>query len=82
MVEELGDSVPHYNRRALVNPGLTGWAQVRCGYAGSRIGSAWKTCHDLYYLKHRSLLLDVAIAAKLDAPPPGATRYLMTKKLG
>jgi exopolysaccharide biosynthesis polyprenyl glycosylphosphotransferase len=61
LVEELGDSVPHYNRRALVKPGLTGWAQVRCGYAGSHIGSAWKTCHDLYYLKHRSVTLDLIV---------------------
>jgi lipopolysaccharide/colanic/teichoic acid biosynthesis glycosyltransferase len=59
LVRELGDSVPHYNRRALVKPGLTGWAQVRCGYAGSHIGTAWKTCHDLYYLKHRSVTLDL-----------------------
>jgi lipopolysaccharide/colanic/teichoic acid biosynthesis glycosyltransferase len=59
LVRELGDTVPHYNRRALVKPGLTGWAQVRCGYAGSRIGTAWKTCHDLYYLKHRSVTLDL-----------------------
>jgi exopolysaccharide biosynthesis polyprenyl glycosylphosphotransferase len=60
-VEALGGSVPHYDRRALVKPGLTGWAQVRCGYAGSRIGTAWKTCHDLYYIKHRSVGLDLVI---------------------
>lgn len=61
LVEALSRVVPHYDRRALVKPGLTGWAQVRCGYAGSRIGTAWKTCHDLYYLKHRSVGLDVVI---------------------
>jgi exopolysaccharide biosynthesis polyprenyl glycosylphosphotransferase len=61
LVRMLGDSVPHYNRRALVKPGLTGWAQVRCGYAGSTIGTAWKTCHDLYYLKHRSVTLDLIV---------------------
>jgi lipopolysaccharide/colanic/teichoic acid biosynthesis glycosyltransferase len=44
-----------------MKPGLTGWAQVRCGYAGSDIGSAWKVCHDLYYLKHRSLALNLII---------------------
>jgi hypothetical protein len=44
-----------------VKPGITGWAQVRCGYAGSDVGSAWKLCHDLYYLKHRSLGLDLVI---------------------
>jgi hypothetical protein len=44
-----------------VKPGLTGWAQVRCGYAGSLEGSAYKLCNDLYYLKHRGLALDLAI---------------------
>ena len=44
-----------------MKPGITGWAQVRCGYAGTKEGSAWKLCHDLYYLKHRSLLADVMI---------------------
>jgi lipopolysaccharide/colanic/teichoic acid biosynthesis glycosyltransferase len=44
-----------------VKPGITGWAQVRCGYAGSHIGSAWKLCHDLYYLKRRSALFDLLI---------------------
>lgn len=61
LVDKLSWVVPHYDRRALIKPGLTGWAQVRCGYAGSRIGTAWKTCHDLYYLKHRSVGLDLII---------------------
>lgn len=60
-VERLEQTIPFYSRRHLVKPGMTGWAQVRCGYAGSDVGSAWKLCHDMYYLKHRSLLLDVAI---------------------
>jgi len=60
-VEDLAVSVPYYERRQLVKPGITGWAQVRCGYAGSDLGSAWKVCHDLYFLKHRSLLFEVLI---------------------
>ena len=60
-VERLEAWVPYYTRRHLVKPGITGWAQVRCGYAGSDVGSAWKLCHDLYYLKHRSLGLDLVI---------------------
>ncbi len=63
-VERLEQTVPFYSRRHLIKPGVTGWAQVRCGYAGSDTGSAWKLCHDLYYLKHRSLALDVAILAE------------------
>jgi exopolysaccharide biosynthesis polyprenyl glycosylphosphotransferase len=61
LVEELSDLVPYYERRAMVKPGLTGWAQVRCGYAGSHYGTAWKMCHDLYYIKHRSATLDLMI---------------------
>ena len=61
LVEELSGLVPYYERRALVKPGLTGWAQVRCGYAGTPVGTAWKMCHDLYYIKHRSAQFDLLI---------------------
>ncbi len=61
MTAELELRVPFYDRRELIQPGITGWAQVRCGYAGSDEGTAWKLCHDLYYLKHRSAGLDMAI---------------------
>jgi len=55
---ELENRFPHYVRRHLVKPGITGWAQLRCGYAGSELGTAWKLCHDLYYIKRRSILAD------------------------
>jgi lipopolysaccharide/colanic/teichoic acid biosynthesis glycosyltransferase len=61
LVEELARVVPYYQRRSLVKPGVTGWAQVRCGYAGSQVGTAWKICHDLYYVKRRSIVFDVLI---------------------
>ena len=61
IVAELERVFPHYSRRLQVKPGVTGWAQVRCGYAGSQVGTAWKLCHDLYYLKHRSTLADLLI---------------------
>jgi exopolysaccharide biosynthesis polyprenyl glycosylphosphotransferase len=60
-VQELEQRVPYYERRHLVKPGVTGWAQVHCGYSGSDAGSAYKLCHDLYYIKHRSLLFDILI---------------------
>ena len=60
-VERLERKLAYYKRRHLIKPGLTGWAQVRSGYAGSDTGSARKLCHDLFYIKHRSLGLDLAI---------------------
>jgi exopolysaccharide biosynthesis polyprenyl glycosylphosphotransferase len=53
-----------YDRRHLVKPGLAGWAQARCGYGGSQEGTSWKLCHDLYYLKHRSVFLDALVLAE------------------
>jgi lipopolysaccharide/colanic/teichoic acid biosynthesis glycosyltransferase len=64
LVSDLERQFRYYDRRHLVKPGITGWAQVRCGYAGSEIGVAWKLCHDLYYLKNRSVLTDLAILAE------------------
>ncbi len=58
IVTELERHFPHYTRRHLVKPGITGWAQLRCGYAGSELGTAWKLCHDLFYVKRRSVLAD------------------------
>lgn len=73
-VERLEQLVPFYQRRHLIKPGLSGWAQVRCGYAGSDRGSLWKASHDLYYVKHRSIALDLAImwetAIELVRPRP------------
>ncbi len=60
-VDRLERMLPFYQRRHLMRPGITGWAQIRCGYAGSDVGSAWKLCHDLYYVKHRSLGVDLLI---------------------
>lgn len=61
MVAELEERFPHYTRRHLVKPGIAGWAALRCGYAGSEIGTAWKLCHDLFYIKRRSVLADALI---------------------
>jgi lipopolysaccharide/colanic/teichoic acid biosynthesis glycosyltransferase len=61
VVDELESRFTYYSRRHLAKPGITGWAQVRCGYGGSHIGSAWKLCHDLYYLKRRSIRFDLLI---------------------
>lgn len=53
--------IPFYNRRHLVKPGITGWAQVRAGYGMSDEGAMIKLSRDLFYLKHQSLFLYVYI---------------------
>ena len=61
IVTRLEHCLAFYSRRHMIKPGLAGWAQIRCGYARSESGSAWKLCHDLYYLKHQSLRFDAVI---------------------
>jgi len=63
IVSRLEQTLPFYERRHLIKPGITGWAQICCGYAGSDMGSAWKLCHDLFYMKHRSLRFDLLVLA-------------------
>lgn len=53
--------IPYYHLRHAVRPGLTGWAQVRCGYSMSLEEVTRKLCYDLYYVKHMSLLFDLRI---------------------
>ncbi len=60
-VEKLSEVVPHYRDRAWVKPGLTGWAQVNFPYGASIEDARVKLSYDLYYVKHRSLLLDLLI---------------------
>ena len=68
-VQKLERELPFYDRRLMVKPGLTGWAQVSCGYAGSKAGTAWKLSFDLYYLKHRSPIFDLLIGVETIAVP-------------
>jgi hypothetical protein len=56
--------LPFWARRHLVKPGLTGWAQVRRGYTADAAGTGDKLSYDLWYLRHRSLVVDLAICAK------------------
>lgn len=60
-VEELRRHVPHYDLRHLVQPGLTGWAQVRFRYGASVADSQRKLAFDLYYVRHCNLAFDAAI---------------------
>jgi exopolysaccharide biosynthesis polyprenyl glycosylphosphotransferase len=60
-VHHLEQLLPHYRFRHLIRPGLTGWAQIHYGYGASVADAHRKLCFDLYYLKHRSFELDLAI---------------------
>jgi exopolysaccharide biosynthesis polyprenyl glycosylphosphotransferase len=53
--------IPYYSLRSAVRPGLTGWAQVRQGYANSLEEETEKMRYDLYYIKHMSAWLDLGI---------------------
>jgi exopolysaccharide biosynthesis polyprenyl glycosylphosphotransferase len=55
------DRIPYYALRSAVRPGITGWAQVRYGYANGLHEETEKMRYDLYYIKHRSLWLDARI---------------------
>ena len=62
-VELLAREIPFYHARAAIKPGITGWAQVRFRYGSSVDDARCKLEYDLYYLRHRSLLLDLLILA-------------------
>lgn len=53
--------IPFYRARLLVKPGITGWAQINFGYAGTVEETAIKLEYDLYYIEHRNLLMDISI---------------------
>jgi len=63
-VDEIAKKIPLYQTRHVVKPGLTGWAQVNYSYGESIEDSLMKLRYDLYYIKHRSLFLDLNIIVK------------------
>ncbi len=60
-VQDLRNSIPYYDLRHTVRPGLTGWAQTQFRYGASAEDSHTKLQYDLYYLKNLSLGLDARI---------------------
>ncbi|QOL26492.1 TIGR03013 family PEP-CTERM/XrtA system glycosyltransferase [Thalassotalea sp. LPB0316] len=60
-VQGLIKNIPYYNERHNVKPGLTGWAQLKYPYGSTEEDSLEKLKYDLYYIKHRSFLLDLLI---------------------
>jgi exopolysaccharide biosynthesis polyprenyl glycosylphosphotransferase len=63
-IHKLSEKIPFYAERLLVNPGITGWAQVMAPYAASIEDSRKKLQYDLYYIKHMSFFLDLYIFIK------------------
>jgi len=58
-VEQLARAIPFYADRCRIKPGITGWAQVNLPYGASIEDARQKLAYDLYYLRHRSVALDV-----------------------
>lgn len=68
LVQKYKQEIPYYNVRHLVRPGLSGWAQLyhdNHPHHGEAVeATREKLSYDLYYIKHRSLTLDLTIALK------------------
>jgi len=61
IVDDLAEVLPFYRERLLIQPGLTGWAQVNYPYGASVEDAARKLEYELYYMKHMGLFLDFLI---------------------
>ena len=60
-VEQIANKMPFYTTRHIIKPGLTGWAQVNYRYGETLEDSLVKLQYDLYYIKHRSVFIDINI---------------------
>jgi exopolysaccharide biosynthesis polyprenyl glycosylphosphotransferase len=63
-ISSLEERIPFWSRRLLIKPGMTGWAQVHCAYASDVAAMQEKLAYDFWYLRHRSLAVDLAICAR------------------
>ncbi len=61
LVDTFQKQIPFYRARLLVKPGVTGWAQINYGYVSTVGDTAVKLEYDLYYIKHRTLGMDLNI---------------------
>ena len=62
--EKYSQELPVYTYRHLVRPGITGWAQVRSGYASDLAETRTKVGYDLFYIKNLSFSLDIQILVR------------------
>jgi len=58
-VDQFEETIPYYNERHLVAPGITGWAQVNYPYGSNTEDARQKLMYDLYYIKNWSLWLEI-----------------------
>jgi lipopolysaccharide/colanic/teichoic acid biosynthesis glycosyltransferase len=63
-VELLAKSIPFYELRHLVRPGITGWAQINYDYGSSDVDALEKLQYEFFYLRHQSLTLDLRIIGR------------------
>ncbi|MBK9181328.1 MAG: sugar transferase [Acidimicrobiales bacterium] len=63
-VAELREKLPFYEVRHLVRPGITGWAQVKYGYAGNEADALEKLQYEFFYLRRQSLSFDARILVR------------------
>jgi exopolysaccharide biosynthesis polyprenyl glycosylphosphotransferase len=63
-VKQIAEKLPFYQTRHVVKPGLTGWAQVNHSYTDTIDDALIKLQYDLFYIKHRSIFLDINILIK------------------
>jgi exopolysaccharide biosynthesis polyprenyl glycosylphosphotransferase len=63
-LELLEEGIPFWTRRHLLKPGITGWAQINADYASDCDSTERKLAYDLWYLRHRSLVVDLLICVR------------------
>jgi lipopolysaccharide/colanic/teichoic acid biosynthesis glycosyltransferase len=61
LVNRFQEKIPFYRARLLVKPGIAGWAQVNVSYFATIEEMVVKLEYDLYYIKHRNILMDIVI---------------------
>ncbi len=61
LAEKYNHTIPEYHVRHFVKPGITGYAQIKMGYADSEDTTKIKVAYDLEYVKNLSFLLDLKI---------------------
>jgi lipopolysaccharide/colanic/teichoic acid biosynthesis glycosyltransferase len=61
LIIEYQNHIPLYRARLLVKPGITGWAQINFGYSATIPQTVIKLEYDLFYIKHRNILMDISI---------------------